>query len=86
MRDRIQRLRRARRDAADGRQPPSETVEPLEALELRVAHLERMVEGLQDAVHREMSRHNHAIEELRKRTEPGEMSRAITENARVRGL
>ena len=86
MRDRILRLRRARRDAAEGRQPAPPEYEPLEALERRVAHLEGMVEGLQDAVHREMSRTNHEIEKLRKQVEPGEMSRAISEDARERGL
>jgi hypothetical protein len=88
MRDRILRLRRARREAAEGRQPASTLpeYEPLGALEQRVANLEGMVEGLQDAVHREVSRMNREIEELHKRVEPGEMSRAISDDARERGL
>lgn len=86
MRDRIIRLRRARREAEEGRQPAPPEYQPLGALEQRVAHLEGMVEGLQDAVHREMSRMNDEIEELHKRVEPGEMSRAISEDARERGL
>ena len=53
---------------------------------MRVAHLETMIEGLQDAVHREITRTNHQIDELRKRTEPGELSRALSEDARHRGL
>ena len=86
MRDRILRLRRARREAGEGRQPPPTALDSMEMLEQRVVHLERMVEGLQDAVHREIKRHNDAIDELRKRVEPGEMSRALSEDARERGL
>jgi uncharacterized coiled-coil protein SlyX len=61
-------------------------MERIEGLEKRVSHLETMVEGLQDAVHREITRTNHQIDELRKRTEPGELSRALSEDARHRGL
>jgi hypothetical protein len=86
MRDRIRRLRHARREAAEGSLPAPSAYEPLGALEQRVAHLETMVEGLQDAVHREISRTNQEIEELRKRIEPGEMSRSLSEDARHRGL
>jgi len=55
-------------------------------LEKRVSHLETMLEGLQDAVHREITRTNNQIDELRKRTEPGELSRALSEDARHRGI
>jgi hypothetical protein len=58
----------------------------MEALERRMAHLEGMVEGLQDAVHREITRTNDQIDLLRKRTEPAELSRALSEDARHRGL
>jgi uncharacterized coiled-coil protein SlyX len=86
MRDRILRLRRWRGKAAEARQPPEASVEPMEALEQRVAHLERMVEGLQDAVHREISRTNRELEDLRRRIEPGAMSRALSEEAREHGF
>jgi hypothetical protein len=45
-----------------------------------------MIEGLQDAVHREMTRMNDQIDQLRKRTEPAELTRALSEEARHRGL
>jgi uncharacterized coiled-coil protein SlyX len=64
--------------------PPA--IERVESLEKRVAHLETMIEGLQDAVHREITRMNSQIDQLRKRTEPGELSRALSEDARHRGL
>ena len=61
-------------------------VERIESLEKRVSHIETMLEGLQDSVHREITRTNDQIDLLRKRTEPGELSRALSKDARSRGL
>ncbi len=61
-------------------------VGPLPALEARVAHLERLVEGLQDSVHRESERHAKLITDLQAQIEPGAMSAALAEDARNRGL
>ena len=58
----------------------------LELLERRVAHLERELEGLQDAVHRESVRRNEEAAQLQRRTAPGEIARALSEDARKRGL
>ena len=58
----------------------------LELLERRVAHLEREIEGLQDAVHRESVRRNEEAAHLQRRTAPGEIARALSEDARKRGL
>lgn len=75
-----------------GRRPAeSESVTPvptdrIQGLEQRVAHLEAMVEGLQDGVHREATRTKAEIDELRRRTEPAEMSQALSRDARRRGL
>jgi uncharacterized coiled-coil protein SlyX len=63
--------------------PPSERVQALEA---RIAHLERLVEGLQDSVHRESERHARLIAELQAQVEPGAMSAALADDARSRGL
>jgi uncharacterized coiled-coil protein SlyX len=60
--------------------------ERIEDLERRVSHLETMLEGLQDAVHREITRTNDQIGQLRKRTEPAALSRSLSEDARQRGL
>jgi uncharacterized coiled-coil protein SlyX len=80
--DRIAAIARrwAKRDVSA---PP---IERIESLEKRVTHVETMLEGLQDAVHREITRTNDQIDQLRKRTEPGELSRALSEDARHRGL
>jgi uncharacterized coiled-coil protein SlyX len=74
-----------RRGQASGRGAPAAN-ERLEALEERVGHLEGMIEGLQDAIHRETVRMNREIETLLKRTEPEEMSRRLSQSARERGL
>jgi hypothetical protein len=58
----------------------------LEALEERVDQLEALLEGLQDAVHRESVREGERIGALEKRTEPSEISRALNRDARERGL
>ena len=55
-------------------------------LEERVRRLERLVEGLQDAVDRESRRFDTLIEALQRKTDPAEMARALGEDARKRGL
>jgi uncharacterized coiled-coil protein SlyX len=58
----------------------------LELLERRVSHLEELLEGLQDAVHRESGRRDEEAARLQRRTEPREMARALSDDARKRGL
>jgi hypothetical protein len=75
---------------------PGSTVEPQDgrstqdervgALEARIAHLERLVEGLQDSVHRESERHAKLIAELQGQIQPGAMGAALAEDVRSRGL
>jgi uncharacterized coiled-coil protein SlyX len=79
--DRVRRFTR-RRKAKETPVP----IDRIAALEKRVSHLETMIEGLQDNLHREITRMNHQIDELRKKTEPAELSRALSEDARQRGL
>jgi vacuolar-type H+-ATPase subunit I/STV1 len=70
-------------DPQDARGTRDETVDALEA---RIAHLERLVEGLQDSVHRESERHAKLIAELQDQIQPGAMGAALAEDARSRGL
>ena len=56
------------------------------ALEERIDQLEALLEGLQDAVHRESVREGARIGALEERTEPSEISRALNRDARERGL
>jgi uncharacterized coiled-coil protein SlyX len=86
----IARIRQIRRASAPVDPTSGRTVvnpqERLEALEARIAHLERLVEGLQDSVHRESERHGKLIAELQARVQPSEMGAALARHARDRGL
>ena len=55
-------------------------------LAARVERLESVVEGLQDAIYRQAQQHHREMAELRKRTEPAEIARALSADARRRGL
>ena len=58
----------------------------IEVLERRIAELEDLVEGLQDAVHREGVRRDERTAQLERKTDPQEMARALSADARRRGL
>ena len=76
----LERLRRRRR-------PPDQTAAGrIEALERRVAELEGVVEALQDSVHREWVRGDDRTAELERKTQPDEIARALSEDARRRGI
>jgi len=86
----IARIRHIRSSAAAAEQRsaaalagPRVGAPPLEA---RVAHLEHLVEGLQDSVHRESERHARMIAELQEQVDPATMNAALTKDARDRGL
>jgi hypothetical protein len=94
MRDRenlIARIRQLRRGFADAdergkvaasRPAPDE----LRALEGRITHLEQLLEGLQDSVHRESSRLDKRVAEVEARIHPAALGRALSDDARERGL
>ena len=87
----IARIRQLRRASADpDRHGRTATSGPgqdeLRALEARIAHLEQVVQGLQDSVHRESTRLTKRIGELEARTQPAALGRALSEDARQRGL
>jgi hypothetical protein len=52
----------------------------------RLDRLEAMVEGLQDAVHRDAQRQDQRIEDLNQRMQPGQIAKALSDDARKRGL
>jgi BMFP domain-containing protein YqiC len=85
---RIRQLRRAVTDADErGKTPTSDSRhDELRALEARITHLEALVEGLQDSVHRESTRLGRRIGELEARVDPAALGRALSEDARERGL
>lgn len=90
-RDRLlRRVRQIRRSVATRERLGGDAGDPqpdrFRALEARVAHLEQLLEGLQDSVHRESERHAALIAGLQAQVEPGVMGAALAEDARQRGL
>ena len=90
---RIKQIRRTeiRRTAdspgkAPRRTAPQDDTTALEVLQTRVEHLEQLVEGLQDSIHRESERQGKRITELETRMEPAAISVALSKDARDRGL
>lgn len=58
----------------------------LEDIERRLTHLESMLEGLQDSVHRESVRQGEKIEQLQRKAEPSAIRRALGQDAQEHGL
>jgi uncharacterized coiled-coil protein SlyX len=73
----LERLRRRRRPPVEAR---------IENLERRVSSLEGVIEALQDAVYRESVRQDQRAASLERKIEPKELARALSEDARRRGL
>jgi hypothetical protein len=89
----VGRIRQTRRANAVGDLPDSDAaggddpkLDRMSALERRVAHLERLLEGFQDSVYRESERHARMITELQTQVEPGAIRASLAEDARNRGL
>jgi hypothetical protein len=88
----IARVKLMRRSAAateppqSDPRPSSEPPRREDPLEARVAHLEDMLQGLQDSVHRESMRQSKRIADLENRMEPAALAQALSKDARERGL
>jgi uncharacterized coiled-coil protein SlyX len=86
----VARIRQVRRVTSARNRPrepiPDRQPDRVEELETRVAHLEQLLEGLQDSVHRESDRHARLIAALQDQVEPAAMSAALARDARERGL
>lgn len=85
---RIRQLRRiaepsSARARSSATRPDTADVRPLED---RIAHLEQLVQGLQDSVHRESRRQGERIAELEAQIQPGALAKVLSEDARNRGL
>ena len=70
------------------RRPPTKRQREhrLDALEARVDHVEAALQGLQDAAHRLFVQHDARLDELSQRTQPHEIARELSRDARDRGL
>jgi len=88
----VARIRQLRRVAAPLPDPPlsnssDESAQDLfRLLEARVQHLEQLVQGLQDSVHRETSRLSRRIADVEAAIQPATLGKALREDARERGL
>jgi hypothetical protein len=69
-----------------GRRGEPANVEDASDVHARLAHLERSLEALQDSVYRDKRRYEQEIAELRKLVSPESMARALSDDARRRGL
>jgi hypothetical protein len=76
-------LRRLRRRQ---RAPEGAYEDRLQRLERQVVQLEDLVEALQDAVHRESVRRDQEAADVQRQMAPPELARALSEDARKRGL
>lgn len=86
--ERVGRLLR-RRSGGRRSSPPSPDVgweRRLETLEARIEDLEAALEGLQDALYRHEVLEQESIGQLRRRTEPEQIARDLSQDARRRGL
>lgn len=83
---RVRRLWRSREQRPNRPAPDVVWERRLATLEARSEHLELELEGLQDAVHRRAVHEDESIDELRSRTEPNQIARDLSRNARMRGL
>jgi hypothetical protein len=83
----ITRIRQIRRTAdVSATAPRKDDTSALQSLQARLEHVERLVEALQDSVHRESARQDRRIAELEARTQPAALSVALSKDARDRGL
>jgi uncharacterized coiled-coil protein SlyX len=85
---RIRQIRRvaARAEKRSAAATASQDASEIRALETRVAHLEQLVEGLQDSVYRESERNRKMVAELQAKIRPATLRAALSKDARERGL
>lgn len=83
---RVTRLWQSREQRSSRPAPDADWERRFEKLEARTEHLELVLEGLQDAVHRRAVHEDEIIGELRRRTEPDQIARDLSRSVRTRGL
>jgi hypothetical protein len=66
--------------------PDAGSERTMEILDARVEHLEAELEGLQDAIHRQSILRDERLDELDRRIEPHQIARALSQDARKRGV
>lgn len=90
----LDRLRHEPRDASQD-EPASlpssgsgdeRLTEEVAQLRSRIAHLEQLVQGLQDSVHRGSERQDKRLSEIERQIDPATLAAALSKDARIRGL
>ncbi len=66
-----------------GHAPASQEVADLRT---RLAHLEQLVQGLQDSVHRASERQDKRISDIERRLDPAALAATLSQDARDRGI
>ena len=84
--ERVSRLWRRRGRRSTLPSPDIGSERQFETLEARIEHLEVALEALQDTVYRQAVLEDENIDKLRKRTEPEQVARDLSRDARRRGL
>jgi hypothetical protein len=86
--ERLARLWRSRSSGPAYETPATEVDRDrrLKTVEARVEHLETALEGLQDALYRHQVLDEEKLDELRRRTDPEQIARDLSKDARRRGL
>jgi hypothetical protein len=90
--NRVRQIRRVVGTPGSRPEPPPAGDSPgpdpvrVSTLEARIAHLEQLLEGLQDSVHRESRRQDQRITELETQIQPAALGEALSRDARDRGL
>jgi hypothetical protein len=84
----LRRVSSLMRPAPSREQPPPDAPVTTadQGVEARLDRLESMLEDLQDATYRQSQRHDAEMEELRRSLQPEELTRALSSDARRRGL
>ncbi len=66
--------------------PPPEPLRGGDGYAARLAHLETELEAVQDQVYRQAQRHDRELAALRRQPQPGNVARALSADARRRGV
>jgi uncharacterized coiled-coil protein SlyX len=84
--DRVIQQRRGANTAMGSQAEEVDHERRIGALEQRVEHLENLLEGLQDSVHRQAARHDNAMKALEAKTQAPAVARALDKYSREHGV
>jgi hypothetical protein len=83
---RLRSRKESRRNRPKAGRGDAAVTQRLAVVERRLEHLEAMIEGLQDSVHRQSVRQEKTIDQLQKKAEPSAIRRALGRHDREHGI